>query len=127
MSMTGMRVVTSGLGLLPKPPPEEIFRDALPQVLEVIPAEYREEAIEVAHWAYGALGGAAFALMPTAVRRHLWAGPIYGLAAWAVFELGIAPALGLKLPKHRAFGERAAIVADHVLYGLVVAGRPKRT
>ena len=124
MAMTGMRVVTTGVGLLPKPPPEEIFSEALPHLLKAIPPDYRDEAIEIAHWTYGAVGGTVFALIPAALRRQLWAGPIYGVATWAVFELGIAPLLGLRLPKHRTMGERIAIIADHLLYGFVVAGRP---
>jgi hypothetical protein len=53
MAMTGMRVVTVGLNLLPKDPPEEVFEDALPQFLELVPREYRDEAIELAHRDYG--------------------------------------------------------------------------
>jgi uncharacterized membrane protein YagU involved in acid resistance len=126
MAMTGMRVVTVGLGLLPKDPPEEIFEDALPQLLEIVPPEYQEEAIELAHWGYGAVGGAAFALLPGALRRHRWSGPAYGIATWAFFEAVLAPMLGLRKPPQRSISERAAIIADHVLYGLVVAGRPRR-
>ena len=126
MAMTGMRVVTVGLDLLPKEPPEEIFEDALPQLLELVPREYREEAIELAHWGFGALGGATFALLPAALRRHRWSGPAYGIGAWSFFESVLAPMLGLRKPSERPTSERAAIVADHVLYGLVVAGRPRR-
>jgi uncharacterized membrane protein YagU involved in acid resistance len=126
MAMTGMRVVTTGLGLLPKDPPEEIFEDALPQFLETIPAEFREEAIELAHWGYGAAGAVGYALLPGAIRRHRWTGPAYGIAAWAAFEAVLAPMLGLRKPPERSMSERAAIIADHVLYGLVVAGRPRR-
>jgi hypothetical protein len=126
MAMTGMRVVTVGLGLLPRDPPEEIFEDALPQFLEVIPPEYRDEAIELAHWGYGAAGGAGFALLPGGIRRHAWAAPAYGIATWAFFEAVLAPMLGLRKPPERSMSERAAIIADHVLYGLVVAGRPRR-
>ena len=126
MAMTGMRVVTVGLDLLPKDPPEEIFEDALPHLLELVPREYREEAIELAHWGFGALGGATFALLPAALRRHRWSGPAYGIGAWSFFESVLAPMLGLRKPSERPMSERAAIIADHVLYGLVVAGRPRR-
>ena len=68
MAMTGMRVVTVGLNLLPKVPPEEIFEDALPQFLELVPREYWDEAIELAHWGYGAVGGATFGANPD--RQH---------------------------------------------------------
>ena len=126
MAMTGMRVVTVGLDLLPKDPPEEIFEDALPHLLELVPREYREEAIELAHWGFGALGGATFALLPAALRSHRWSGPAYGIGAWSFFESVLAPMLGLRKPSERPTSERAAIIADHVLYGLVVAGRPRR-
>ena len=126
MAMTGMRVVTVGLDLLPKDPPEEIFEDALPHLLELVPREYREEAIELAHWGFGALGGATFALLPAALRRHRWSGPAYGIGAWSFFESVLAPMLGLRKPSERPTSERAAIIADHVLYGLVVAAGPRR-
>jgi uncharacterized membrane protein YagU involved in acid resistance len=123
--MTGMRVVTVGLGLLAKEPPEEVFEDALPHYLALIPPHVRGAFIELAHWAYGAAGGAAFALLPRAFRRHGWSGPTYGITAWAFFEVALAPALGLRKPPQRTLSEHAAILADHVLYGLVVAGRPR--
>ena len=126
MAMTGMRVVTVGLNLLPKTPPEEIFEDALPHFLKLVPREYRHEAIELAHWGYGAVGGATFALLPAAIRRHRWSGPAYGIAAWSLFEGVLAPMLGLRKPSERSTSERAAIIADHVLYGLVVAAGPRR-
>lgn len=125
MAMTGMRQVTTGLGLLPKVPPEEIFEEALPALLEPIPPDYRHEAIELAHWAYGAVGGLAFALLPAQARRRSWSGPVFGLATWACFEAFLAPLLGLRAPDQRGTAERAAIVADHLLYGLVVAGQPR--
>jgi hypothetical protein len=125
MAMTGMRRVTTVLGLLPKPPPEEVFEDALPELLARIPPERRAEAIELAHWAYGACGGAAFALLPRGLRRQPWAGPAYGLATWAFFEGALAPLLGLRKPAHRTITERAALVADHLLYGVVVADEPR--
>ena len=126
MAMTGIRVVTAGLNLLPKDPPEEIFEDALPHFLELVPRDYRDEAIELAHWGYGAVGGAMFALLPAAIRRHRWSGPAYGIGTWSFFEGVLAPMLGLRKPSERPMSERAAIIADHVLYGLIVAGGPRR-
>jgi hypothetical protein len=126
MAMTGMRVVTAGFNLLPKDPPEEIFEDALPHSLALVPREYRDEAIELAHWGYGAVGGAIFALLPAAIRRHRWSGPAYGIGTWSFFEGVLAPMLGLRKPSERPPSERVAVIADHVLYGLVVAGGPRR-
>lgn len=49
MAMTAMRVVMVGLNLLTKDPPEQIFEDALPHFLALVPREYQDEAIELAH------------------------------------------------------------------------------
>ena len=125
MAMTGIRVVTVGLNLLPKTPPEEIFEDAVPHLLARVPRPYRDEAIELAHWSYGAVGGATFALLPAAIRRHRWSGPIYGIGTWSFFQGVLAPMLGLRKPSERSASERAAVIVDHVFYGLVVAGRPR--
>jgi hypothetical protein len=125
MAMTGLRRVTTGLGLLREPPPELIAEEAVPGLLRRIPAERRGASIELAHWAYGAAGGAVFGLLPAVARRHAWAGPAYGVAVWLAFEVGVAPALGLSGPRQWRASDRLAVVADHVLYGLVVAGRPR--
>ena len=62
-----------------------------------------------------------FTVLPKVVRRRAWAGPIYGLLTWAVFEALIAPALGLTQAKKPRMAERAALAADHLLYGLVLS------
>ena len=125
MAMTGLRRVTTGLGLVEQAPPERIAREGFPDVLARIPADFRDEAIELGHWSYGAVAGAAFGLLPAAYRRRVWAGPLYGLGIWAVFETGLAPLVfGLRFARQPRITERAAIAADHVLYGLVVGGRP---
>ncbi len=123
MAMTGMRQVTVGLGLLPKPPPVEIATEGVPSLFSLVPSDLREEAVELAHWGYGAAAGAAFGTFPPALRCHRWAGPLYGLATWAFFEAVITPALGLRGPEERSMAERAAIIADHVLFGAIVGAR----
>jgi hypothetical protein len=130
MAMTGMRRVTKGVGLVHEAPPETIAeRGAIVgRLMRRVPAENRDEVIELAHWAYGALGGAAFGALPHRLVRFRWAGPVYGLAIWALFETGLVPLLGLEDEKRkRSAVERVAIAADHVLYGAVVAGRPRGT
>lgn len=125
--MTGIRRVTTGVGLVDKPPPERIATDAFPHLLARVAADRRDEAIELAHWGYGAAAGAAFGVLPPGLRRHLWAGPLYGLAIWLTFEAGVAPMLlGIGHTKNRRLRERVAIAADHVVYGLVLAARPRR-
>jgi len=123
MAMSGLRRLTTGLGLIQEEPPEQIAREGVPGLLERVPPDLRAEVIELAHWTYGGVGGAAFGALPTAVRRQSWAGPAYGLATWLFFEVAVAPLLGLRRTRESRPFERAAIAADHVLYGLVVAGR----
>ncbi len=124
MAMSGMRKVTTGLGLVERTPPEQIAQEGLPGLFARIPTGLRGEAIELAHWGYGGVGGAAFGVLPRPVRRHTWAGPVYGLVSWALFEAAVAPLLGLRRAREARPVERLAIAADHVLYGIVVASTP---
>jgi hypothetical protein len=120
-AMTGMRAFTVDLGLVDQTPPQAIARQRAQGLLRRVPRGRRRAAIELAHWAYGAGGGAAFALLPDGIRRRPWAGPAYGLLVWVGFELCLAPVLGLKQAKKQRPIERAALAADHLLYGLVLS------
>ena len=128
MAMTGMRRVSTGLGLLEKPPPDTMAEQApvLPGLLARLPPDLREEAIELAHWGYGAAGGVGYSLLPSGLRRRRWSGPAYGLAIWVAFEAGIVPLLGLKHAQRRTVVTRLLVAADHVLYGAAVGGSPWR-
>src|SRR5512132_2993930 len=102
MAMTGMRVLTTELGLVEQTPPQAVARQrarGARALLRLAPRKQRRGLIETAHWAFGAGGGAVFGALPRALRRHPWAGPVYGLAVWLGFEMGIAPALGLSQAK----------------------------
>lgn len=121
MAMTGMRTLTSNLGLVEQSPPHAIIRQRTPSLLRRVPRRRRRSAIELAHWVYGAVGGVGFALLPEPVRRGPWAGPIYGLTLWLGFEAGLAPALGLKQAGKWRPTERAVLAVDHILYGLVLS------
>jgi hypothetical protein len=122
MAMTGMRVLTTELGLVEQTPPQAVGRQRASALLRRAPSRQRRGLIEVAHWAFGAGGGAAFGALPGGMRRRRWAGPLYGLVVWLGFELGIAPALGLSQAKRTRPVDRLALAADHVLYGLVLSG-----
>jgi hypothetical protein len=126
MAMTGMRRMTTAAGLVKQAPPEEVAWHGFPSVFARVPPDKREEAVELAHWAFGAAAGAGFALLPDAVRRRRAAGPVYALVVWAGFELLAAPALGLPRSREPRIAERIAIAADHVLYGAVIAPRGDR-
>lgn len=121
MAMTGMRAFTVDLGIVEQVPPEAIFKQRARGLIRRVPRGRRRSAIELAHWAYGAAGGAVFGLLPESMRRRPWAGPAYGLAVWVGFEAAIAPGLGLTQARKLRLAERAALAADHLLYGLVLS------
>jgi hypothetical protein len=126
MAMSGMRVLTVDLGIVDQTPPQAMVRQRARGLLRRVPRGRRRAAIEALHWGYGAAGGAAFALLPDALRRRAWAGPGYGLALWVGFEVGLCPLLGLRRTKRVPFAERAALAADHVLYGVVLSAFRRR-
>ena len=123
MAMSGMRKLTGGLGLLDESPPDAIAEEHADHFLARLPIN-RDVAVEVAHWTYGAVGGALFGALPRAVRRHAWSGPAYGVASWLVYEAAIAPVLGLTARRQTTITGRLALAADHVLYGTVVGRSP---
>src|SRR5690606_32142580 len=91
-----------------------------------LPVARRPALVELAHWAYGAAGGAGFGALPASWRGRAWAGPAYGLLVWAMFEAGIAPVLGIsRRPSHTRV-EATVLLVDHLLYGVVVAGHTWR-
>ena len=96
------------------------------RLLRLAPRRQRRGLIEIAHWAFGAAGGAVFGALPRGVRRRPWAGPVYGLAVWLGFEMGIAPVLGLSQAKRVRLVDRLALAADHLLYGLVLSEGRRR-
>jgi hypothetical protein len=124
MAMSGLRQLTHALGLVEQTPPESVLQRTAPRLFHWVPLPRRPALVELAHWAYGAAGGAAFGMVPRRWRRQAWAGPGYGLLVWAVFEAGIAPALGLAQPPRHGGVEATMLLVDHLLYGVVVAASP---
>lgn len=128
MAMTGMRQFTLGLGLVDQTPPHAMFKQRASGPLVRSPrlayfvARREVAVIELAHWFYGAGGGAAFALLPREALESPWVGPAYGLATWVAFELSIAPLLGLDQARRIRAVERLMFAADHLLYGVALAG-----
>lgn len=123
MAMTGLRQVTTGLGLLERTPPQQVISDQVPNLVRPLSEDHEDALLEVAHCGYGALGGAVFGLLPGRLRRSRLAGPVYGTAVWLGYEFAIAPALGIEVAKRRTVAARAMLALDHVLYGVVVAGQ----
>ncbi len=124
MAMTGMRRVTTGLGLLEETPPATMAKDAplLSRLVRRTRPQRRGELMEIMHWAYGGVGGAIFGRF---VRlRGPWVGPAYGLGLWMLYETAVVPLLGLEHARERTIVSRVFVALDHVLYGVVVAGEP---
>lgn len=128
MAMSAVRQVTTGLGLVEQTPPDAILKQRGLGVLIRLPrlaffvARRQVALVELAHWGYGAGGGAAFALLPRSALEKPWAGPAYGFLTWMAFELTIAPVLGLEQTRRIRAVERLMFLGDHLLYGAILAG-----
>jgi hypothetical protein len=123
MAMSAIRAVTTRLGLVERTPPEEISTESASPLFDRIPPSRRGIVRELGHWCYGAAGGVGFGLLPGRARAHPLAGPLYGLLTWALFEAVIAPLLG-DSHRDRPATERAALIADHLVYGAIVGRAP---
>jgi hypothetical protein len=126
MAMSGVRNITSEIGLLREPPPVAMAKRASKGMLRGVPKRFRRPIIEVFHWQVGALGGATFAVLPDAVRKQAWAGPAWGVLIQGTFGFVVAPALGLRQAKRPSVREQAALLADHLVYGYVLSDLPRR-
>jgi hypothetical protein len=119
MAMTGLRQVTTGLGLVQRTPPDAAMQEAAPGLLARLAPGHRQAAVEVAHWAYGAAGGALYGLLPERARSSAVIGLAYGAGSWVVFEQALAPRIG---QAHEGGGrQHAALLVDHLLYGTALA------
>jgi hypothetical protein len=123
MAMTGSRTVTAALAPQERTPPQAIVEEQAPIAVHRLTAYQREALTELLHWAYGTGGGLVFGLLPPRIRGLAGAGVLYGLAFWLGFEAVIAPLLNIEQVKERPVLWRTALALDHVLYGVVVAGR----
>ncbi len=126
MAMSGARELTVELGMLKQSPPDAIAKQRAAGLLRRVPRKRRRAVVEIAHWSYGIVGGAAYGALPDSIRRRAWAGPLYGLLVWLGFELAVAPVLGLKRAANLRSLERATLAADHLLYGFVLSETRRR-
>lgn len=120
MAMTGLRRVTGSLGLMTRTPPEALVHSV--QSVERR-RESQEVIVELTHWAVGASAGATFGALPSRVRRSRLSGPAYGIAIWLAFDTTVAPLLGIRYPEEGPVRTRLSLIADHLLYGVIVGGR----
>lgn len=120
MAMSGIRVVMQHSGLIKRTPPQAIARERARGLIKIVPRKRRPVIVELLHWGVGAMGGAAFGMLPESLRRAPWAGPVFGVAILLSYEFGVAPLMGLSHAKRWSTNERAAFLADHLVYGLVL-------
>ena len=125
MAMSGVRNITSEIGLIRDPPPVALAKRASKTRLRRVPKRLRRPVVELLHWQVGAVGGATFAVLPDQLRKQAWAGPVWGVLIQSSFGLVIAPALGLKQAKRPSTREQAALLVDHLLYGYVLSDLPR--
>ncbi|GAB2958548.1 hypothetical protein GCM10027280_54150 [Micromonospora polyrhachis] len=123
MAMSGLRQLTTSLGLVERIPPESVLLHTAPGLLRRIPVKRRSALVEVVHWSYGLAGGVFFGVLPRRLRRWRWAGPAYGFLFWAGYGAAIAPLLGISI-RRGGLSEQLALLADHLLYGSVVGAAP---
>lgn len=122
MVMTALRTVAGNLDLLDKTPPQAMVERHAPRRIQQLDEDKRAAVTELAHWTYGAASGGLFEMLPANVRRSALVGPAYGLGIWLVFELAIAPSLGVRHTPQRQVAGRSVVAFDHAMYGVVVAG-----
>lgn len=125
MAMSGMRQFAVGLGMIDRTPPDAVLKEGIPSLLRKVPEHRRTAFIELAHWGYGAMAGATFGLVPGRLRRSRITGPVYGVLTWGMFELAVAPMLGLAHAQRARPQERFALFVDHVFFGFVVGAPPE--
>ncbi|MFI6784609.1 hypothetical protein [Micromonospora sp. NPDC050276] len=123
MAMSGLRQATTSLNLVQSSPPKSVLEKLAPGLLDRFHPSHHPALLAVAHWGYGLSAGVAFGMLPTHLRHRLWVGPLFGIALLAVFQAGIAPALRID-QRLTDVHEQLALTADHLLYGIVVAGFP---
>jgi hypothetical protein len=121
MAMTGVRVFADHAGLIKEEPPSRLVRKRARGLIRRLPRNRRRAAVELFHWLFGAVFGAVFGLLPERTRQTRWAGPVFGLAVWLGFELGVAPALGLQKRRWPRSRERLLFLLDHLLFGFVLS------
>ena len=85
--------------------------------------ERRGPAGVAVHAAYGTFWGIVLGLVQGSLRPRPWvAGPLHGLAVWAVGPLALVPGMHITPPPWRQPPRRALMtLAAHLTYGLVAA------
>lgn len=129
--MSAVMLVAERLGAMGVQPPEQVTSEALGAAgADEVSEGERHGAASLAHVAFGAGGGAAFAVLHRRLRLPVPVvaqGVAFGLAVWAASYQGWMPALGILPPaSDDRPGRRRAMIAAHVVYGGVLGGAEAR-
>jgi hypothetical protein len=134
-AMSAAMLAAKRAGLLDRLPPHEMTARSMRRagVADDVDPETRHDLGWVAHFAFGAGLGAAFALglatwSPDRRDLALPAALPYALAVWAISYVGWIPALRLLPPPTRDDPDRpVAMVAAHLVFGTVLGEVLDRT
>lgn len=131
VAMSVPMMAAGRIGAMGGQPPRKVAEHALGRAGAGDTSEHEQNvAASLAHLAFGAGGGGAFAFVhrrlglpvPTVVQ-----GVAFGLAVWATSYKGWIPALGLLPPPERDRpGRRRTMVLAHVVFGAVLGSIEKR-
>ena len=134
--MSLVMLVAGRLADMGTQPPERVAEEALGRAgADGTSEETQNLAASLAHLAFGAGGGAAFALARhSLVLRGLGLavpavaqGTIFGLGVWAVSYQGWIPALGILPPAERDRpGRRRTMIVAHLVYGATLGALEAR-
>jgi uncharacterized membrane protein YagU involved in acid resistance len=101
-------------------PPREIVESGLPVAERSLDEHGRRTATIAAHFGYGAVTGALYAL--AAPKGSILSGAAYGVLVWAVSYFGIMPGLRILQPAHDHPARRNALmIAAHLVWGSTLA------
>lgn len=119
--MTAVMAVAQRAGWLGELPPETITATAADAADAELDETRRHGLTAVNHLAFGASGGAAFAVLATCVPpgpSRVVTGAAFGLTVWLASYQGWIPALDILPPASRdQRGRRRTMIAAHVVYG----------
>lgn len=123
VTMSSVMLAAQRAGLMGRQPPEKVTEHTLAAAGARPASDSAENALStVAHFAFGAAAGSAFAVSHRVVGRSVpasVAGPAFGLGVWALAYKGVIPRLGLMpRPEDDRPGRPAAMVAAHLVWGL---------
>ena len=130
--MSAVMLAGQRLGWMKEQPPEALTEEALgrSELLEEKSVEVVHSLAVASHFAFGAGGGALFALLGQAAPNAaaLSTGVAFGLGIWGASYRGWIPAMNI-LPPDQHPGRRGTVVmiAAHAVYGATLAALRRKS